>query len=160
MTLYYGNTTTMRIIKILIHYYIFFRLESSENFVDLYKKSTSLEKIRFIGSYDLLIVKTILRILRQGFNKRVIHIVPLLNKSNVAPTLQNPKLDTITFGVNLNIDHAFNYLEMGPHPHDTKVKEFVEFWGELSHLRRYAISIFVSKLVSVAPTEALCMKCV
>lgn len=122
---------------------MFFRIESSDNFKDLYERAaTDPDKILFTGCYDLLITKTILRILKQGLNKRVIHIVPLLNKSEESSVPRKPTLNTLTFGANLDIDHAFNYLERGPHPHDVEVKEFMEFWGEWSHLRRYCCNIY------------------
>lgn len=116
-------------------------MESYNNFDNIYKTATDADKISFLGVYSLLIVKTILHILKKGLNKRVTQVVALLNKSeSTFSALENPSLDTLTFGISLDMDNAFSNLELGPHPHDFKVKDFMEFWGEWSQLRRFDVS--------------------
>lgn len=80
-----------------------------------------------MGCYGPLVRRTIIDMLKTGLNKRILHIVPFIPSDNQS---------VICLAINLNTEHAFKTLELGPHPHDPKAKEFIDFWGKLSHLRR------------------------
>ncbi|CAL1536080.1 unnamed protein product [Lymnaea stagnalis] len=43
----------------------------------------------------------------------------------------------LTFGINLNIAGAFNILDRGPPADFAEAKEFREFWGNISEMRRF-----------------------
>lgn len=91
-------------------------------------------------SSELLSVRKILSTLNVGLKKRVFRLVPYLQNSEVdCDMYQEPKQAStdLFIGIDLNMDHAFNVLELGPTPHDPKVKEFIKFWGELTTLRRF-----------------------
>lgn len=74
-----------------------------------------------------------------GVNKRVCCLMPQFEKNEIEFNLNDhTELTSINLfiGVNLNLETAFNVLELGPTPHDPKVKEFLSFWGENASLRR------------------------
>lgn len=83
--------------------------------------------------------KAILNTLKTGLNKRILRLVPHFVKNELCCDLNEvAKFDLSLFiGINLDLDHAFNPLELGPSPHDPKAKDFVDFWGDLSTLRRF-----------------------
>lgn len=118
-------------------------MNSEESFKNVYGTISNEEKHRFVGFYKTLIIKKIIEILKIGLNKRVSHLVPYFGESKHICLTENKKshFDHIVFGISLNVDHAFNAIELGPHPHDPKVKEFIDFWEDLTNLRRYVLRL-------------------
>jgi len=92
--------------------------------------STDKEKAKNIGFKEFHSIKLLTNLLQRGLNKRAFYIVPrvLVNQDGIKQ---------VTFGVKLNAETAFNFIEMGPPLSDTaKSEEFRQFWGYLSSDRR------------------------
>lgn len=85
-------------------------------------------------------VKTILNKLKSALNKRAICLVPYFLQNEICYELNNHDEEVtsndLLIGVSLDLDNTFNVLELGPTPHDPKVKDFLSLWGKLSSLRR------------------------
>lgn len=117
-----------------------FRLKSIENFTSA-SLSNPKEKALYLQNFrTLATARAILSTLNVGLNKRAQHTVPHFAENEIRFDLhedKNPTSVDLYVGINLNIENAFNPLELGPAPHDPKVKEFMNFWGELSTLRRF-----------------------
>ncbi|CAH0552232.1 unnamed protein product [Brassicogethes aeneus] len=94
---------------------------------------TDKEKAKSIGYHSLLAVKNISDTLKRGLNKRVLNLVPRL--TNVGP---NGTPENVVFGVNLDPDHAFGFIELGPALNDhLEAEKFRIFWGNLCSNRRF-----------------------
>lgn len=119
--------------------YTFFRikciekLQCEKKLTDLRSRSLFLQNFR-----NLATARTILNTLKVGLNKRISNLVPHFAQNELCFGLDGKILAStdLYVGINLNLDKAFNPLELGPTPHDPKVKEFINYWGELSTLRR------------------------
>ncbi|KAJ8928380.1 hypothetical protein NQ314_019045 [Rhamnusium bicolor] len=91
------------------------------------------EKARSIGFKDLLIVTYISKIIRRGFGNRVLNVVPRLEVEDSSHVLKK-----FFFGINLNPEEAFNFIELGPALNDhIAAADFRIFWGNLSSDRRF-----------------------
>lgn len=98
------------------------------------------EKHLFLQNFrTLAIAKTILKKLKFGINKRSSCLMPIFVKNEICFHPRDSVRKTTTdliIGINLDLDNAFYPLELGPSPHDPKVKDFLDFWGKQSTLRR------------------------
>ncbi|RZC39988.1 nucleolar protein 6 [Asbolus verrucosus] len=111
-----------------LQYDLILNIKSESNFENIIDRMDDDERTKFLGLPELFVVKNICNTLHRGLNKRALLIVPFLDSG---------KSKTVSFGVNLDPSHAFNFLEMGPAVNDSKEKEFREFWGDLSSDRRF-----------------------
>ncbi|CAG9857139.1 unnamed protein product [Phyllotreta striolata] len=91
----------------------------------------SQQKCSYIGYKDLLIYKHISDTLKRGLDKRIVHIVPRIEAKEGTAT-------RLLFGLNLNPDEAFSFLQKGPALSDfERASEFRKFWGPLASDRRF-----------------------
>ncbi|KAJ8941316.1 hypothetical protein NQ318_017856 [Aromia moschata] len=91
------------------------------------------ERAKFIGYKDLLIVNYIMKTIQRALNKRILSLVPRVEVDS-----EDCSLKKLFFGINLNPDEAFNFLEIGPALNDhVAAAEFRQFWGHLSSDRRF-----------------------
>lgn len=107
------------------------------------EKKLSDRKNKFLSLQNfpkIAAVNTILNKLKSALNKRAICLVPYFLQNEICYELNNDDgeltASDLLIGVSLDLDNAFNVLEMGPTPHDPKVKDFLSLWGTLSSLRR------------------------
>lgn len=109
------------------------RLRCEKQLTDHISSSLFLQSFR-----NLATTRAILNTLKVGLNKRICNLVPHFAQNELCFKLDEKRLTStdLYVGINLNLDQAFNPLELGPAPHNPKVKEFINFWGELSTLRR------------------------
>ncbi|XP_018576500.1 nucleolar protein 6 [Anoplophora glabripennis] len=90
------------------------------------------DKVKYIGYKHLLIVDYISRIFQRALSKRVLHFVPRLEVDG------ENMLNRFLFGVNLNPEEAFSFMEVGPALNDhVAAADFRKFWGHLSSDRRF-----------------------
>lgn len=124
-------------IHILFYINLFFRLKNLkkiENNLADKNKRLFLQKFRMIATANAIINK-----LKAALNKRALFLVPHFLPNEICSELSDDgktMIPDVLIGVSLDLDNAFNVLELGPTPHDPKVKEFLSLWGELSSLRR------------------------
>ncbi|KAB0805541.1 hypothetical protein PPYR_02511 [Photinus pyralis] len=107
-------------------------LQDSEYFKNVYDLASIGEQSRCVGFSSYIIVKTLLKLLHKGLNKRVLHIVPLSCKET-----DRGGLTEITFGITLDSTHAFSLIEKGPEANTPEAHEFKTFWGKLAEIRRF-----------------------
>ncbi|CAG9764718.1 unnamed protein product [Ceutorhynchus assimilis] len=95
--------------------------------------STDVEKSKNIGYGQFLTITQISDLLHKGLGKRALNIVP-----HIEVKYKESPLTKVIFGINLNPETAFNFIEMGPVLNDyTKADEFRKFWGYLASDRRF-----------------------
>lgn len=92
------------------------------------------QSYKYINFSELNIIKKVTDVLKKGLNKRISHIVP--HVETPVNNINKNEFTRITIGLNLDAEHAFNQIEMGPEPNDPGAKDFREFWGDLASLRR------------------------
>ncbi|KAK5647315.1 hypothetical protein RI129_002207 [Pyrocoelia pectoralis] len=107
-------------------------LQDEDCFQNVFNFASIDEKNRHVGFYRHIIIKTLLKFLHKGLNKRVSQIVPISSKD-----LTNGSFNEITFGLTLDPQHAFSLIEKGPEANTSEAHEFKKFWGELSEIRRF-----------------------
>lgn len=104
------------------------------------KLSERKDKLLFLQNFSMFAaVRAVLNKLKSGLNKRAFFMVPHLVQNEICYELNDDGKSTssdVLVGISLDLDNAFNVLELGPTPHDPKVKEFLSLWGGLSALRR------------------------
>lgn len=92
---------------------------------------TQKEKCLYIGYNNLLTYDFINKTLQNGLGKRILNIVPRIET-------EDGILKRLLFGINLNPDEAFNFLEKGPALNDFQnAAIFRNFWEELATDRRF-----------------------
>uniref|UniRef100_A0A2C9LX97 Nucleolar protein 6 n=1 Tax=Biomphalaria glabrata TaxID=6526 RepID=A0A2C9LX97_BIOGL len=97
--------------------------------------------IDFAGHSNIVVSHYILQILLKALEKRVSLVqqesctCPEWKISEKAFNFDSIRL--LTFGLVLNVSNAFNVLDKGPPADLTEAKEFREFWGEKSEIRRF-----------------------
>ncbi|GFT46622.1 nucleolar protein 6 [Nephila pilipes] len=102
---------------------------------DLQKKQLNYGENTVAALFPIL-----LDILKKGLNNRIILMDVM--KTTVTPWSvseipPNTDLGQVTIGFLLNPEVSLNNIEKGPVADDPKAKEFREFWGERSELRRF-----------------------
>lgn len=126
----------------MFYTYLIFRLKSLQKFSQKKLLSDRKSKHLFSQGFPILAtIKLVLNKLKMGLNKRANFLVPYFVQNELCfdfhhnVDVKSTSVDLFV-GIGLDLDNAFNCLEQGPAPHDPKVKEFLDFWGELSALRR------------------------
>lgn len=79
-----------------------------------------------------------MKILKKGLRDRVLHIVPFTTSTTPWAITEPYYLKSeIMIGLILNPSEAFTIVDKGPQANEIESKEFREFWGEKSELRRF-----------------------
>lgn len=134
---------------LFIKYYSFmqsvdhsFRLSHLNSFKEkLLNEETYKSKIvDFGGDWSLLIAEMVVPVLQKGLGKRINRIT--MKPSNCCewtvttnpPGLSNRNFE---FGIYLNNEFSDNIIDMGPPADQPEAKEFRDFWGAKSELRRF-----------------------
>lgn len=121
----------------LICYVFFFSVKCKNEYESILEKVNQEDKAKYAGNYTSLIVKILLEYLNKGFNQRLKNIVPIIPCTQWDIEENNKKsLCEIIFGIELNLDTAYEIIEFGPSLLDPEEKNFKEFWGELTSNRR------------------------
>lgn len=84
-----------------------------------------------IGFEAFLPLKHMQQLLAKGLGKRTLHIVPQISVD------YSKGVTRALFGIALNAETAFNFIEMGPALSDVaNAEKFRRFWGYLASDRR------------------------
>ncbi|XP_071171681.1 nucleolar protein 6-like isoform X2 [Mytilus edulis] len=92
------------------------------------------------GNYVHTVIPNVMSLLQRALNKRIdlvqIKQYPLAqwDIKNTPPSIEDQK---VTIGISLNPEFAFSSIDKGPPADSPEAKEFREFWGEKSELRRF-----------------------
>ncbi|KAH1001156.1 hypothetical protein HUJ04_013403 [Dendroctonus ponderosae] len=93
---------------------------------------TDIERAVNIGFDAFLPLKQMHQLLGKGLGRRALHIVPQILVD------YSKGVTRALFGVALNAEAAFNFIEMGPALSDVaRAEEFRQFWGYLASDRRF-----------------------
>ncbi|XP_060535133.1 nucleolar protein 6 isoform X3 [Cylas formicarius] len=97
---------------------------------------TDLEKSKVVGYNNMYNLDLLSKMLRKGLNKRILNLVP---RTEVEFSKKNAhSITKLSYGINLNPEEAFNFMELGPALNDhLKSDEFRTFWDYLSSDRRF-----------------------
>lgn len=100
------------------------------NFKNVHATIDAIDRCKYAGGsgtfYRSLVTDKIIKVLRQGLNRRATGVVPLL--------AEQP--GTIELGIVLDPAEAFRIIEKGPVANTPEALEFGRFWGGLSECRR------------------------
>ncbi|XP_057665867.1 nucleolar protein 6 [Diorhabda carinulata] len=89
------------------------------------------EKCLCIGYENILILRYLTNILKKALNTRVLNIVPKIETSG-------RDFKRFLFGLSLNPEEAFNFIDMGPPLNKfAEAEAYRNFWGELASDRRF-----------------------
>ncbi|CAG2189933.1 NOL6 [Mytilus edulis] len=113
-------------------------IEELKNTVD--KLNLQDRLLDYGGNYVHTVIPNVMSLLQRALNKRIdlvqIKQYPLkqwdINDS--PPSIEDQK---VTVGISLNPEFAFSSIDKGPPADSPEAKEFREFWGEKSELRRF-----------------------
>lgn len=114
-----------------LHYDLIIDLSKSLPLEDKYDIKDT-ERAKYVGYEDLLIINYISAVFQRALSKRILNFVPRLEVDD------ENKLTRFLFGVNLNPEEAFSFIEIGPALNDhVAAADFRKFWGNLSSDRRF-----------------------
>ncbi|XP_055936772.1 nucleolar protein 6-like [Argiope bruennichi] len=106
----------------------------------LSKDNLQKEKLDFGENIVASLFPKVCDVLKKGLNNRIslIDVIKMPHSPwSVTDNPPNPNQGEVTLGFVLNPEVPFNNIEKGPIADDPKSKEFQDFWGERSELRRF-----------------------
>lgn len=137
--LFMNKVTFNKKFEYLLHF------KSPEKFKEYLKKLLPQEdllkkQLNYGENVIAAVFPIILDILKKGLSNRIVSVDVL--KTSTTPWSVNeippsPNLGQVTIGFLLNPDVPLSNIEKGPAADDPKAKEFREFWGNRSDLRRF-----------------------
>lgn len=118
-------------LKEILEHQFFFRLHDPVgNFKNVHATIDAIDRCKYGGGsgifYKPLVTDKIIKVLRQGLNRRATNVVPLF--------VEQPA--TIELGIVLDPAEAFRVIEKGPIANTPEALEFRSFWGDFSECRR------------------------
>ncbi|KAL1501518.1 hypothetical protein ABEB36_006825 [Hypothenemus hampei] len=97
---------------------------------------TDKEKVLSIGFQPFQELTHIFKLLHKALTKRILHIVPYVEVE--FSNIHGPQFTKLLFGIKLNPETAFNFIEKGPELHNhIEAEKFRKFWGFLASDRRF-----------------------
>lgn len=139
------ETIFMKNVPFHMRYDQIFHITDLSQFENEAKKPESSERFLDLGGHSIhTVTLSVLSFLQKVLNKRVSHIQMKPVTFSEWSVNESPPwvsdISTLTFGITIVEEHAYNVIEKGPAANLPEAKEFRAFWGDKSEMRKFSDS--------------------